>query len=194
MANVKIKKEYVDMIAEAKKKWDESPPEMKAQWLAGIPKRVVGFLLLWDTLKAIEKKFNNVDVWNITRKITYNAAFAHGQKLAEKYKKFGRQGLKELYDGYFSAYEGVCDFEYLEFDDEVLSLWAHTCPFTQVLKDMGRTEEEIKEIAPLFNLWEYGVISGFNPGFENFPQPRLIMKGDSHSTYYIENPGKRREL
>ena len=189
-----LTKEYADVIMAAKKAWEESPSELKAQWLAGIPKRVVGFLLLWDTLKEIEKKFNNVDVWNIARKITYNAAFAHGQKLAKKNGKFGRQGLKEVYAAFFSKYEGVCDFEYLEFDDTVLSIWAHACPFTQVLKDMGRTDEEIKEMAPLFNLWEYGVLCGFNPEFETFPQPRLKMKGDSYTTYYIEDHGERKEL
>ena len=70
MANEKIKREYADMIAAAKKKWDESSPELKEAFFSNLATDVAGFLLWWDTLKEIEKRFN-IDVMNIAREMRY---------------------------------------------------------------------------------------------------------------------------
>jgi len=187
MAYEGVKEDYLNMIMAAKRRWEETPSGVKELWWAGITRKVSGFLLWWASLKEIEKKFN-IDVWGVAREMQYKSAFAHGERLARNYKK---HGLSELYEAHFSNYEGVCEIKYIEFNDEVLSMWFQFCPFTKILKDQGKTPEERKEMASLFCLWDYGVIDGFNPDFETFSPPRLIMKGDSYSTFHVEHHRKR---
>ena len=182
MASEKMKKEYADMIAASKKKWDGRSSEFKEVWKAGLTRKVGGFLGWWDTLKELEKKFNNLYVWKIAEEVRYQSAFAHGQRLARNYKK---HGLKELYDAFLGAYVGVGDYEFLEFNDEICSLKMHVDPYLPNFTAAGRTESEIKEMAPYFWLWWPGVISGFNPQFESFVPVRLIMKGDSYTGIHV---------
>ena len=186
MGKEKIK--YADRIAAAKRKWEESTPEFKEAFHAGILRGVVGFLLWWDTLKAIEEKFN-IDVMGIARKMRWKSAFEMGQRMAKKYNE---PGIKELYDAYPGQFEGVCEPKFFEFNDEVFHVWLHHCPVVQNFKDLGRTDEEIKEMAPLYCLADEAIMAGFNPDSEVYAQPRLLMRGDSHCTYRVENHKGRR--
>jgi len=183
MAKGKITKECADVIAENQKKWDSHSKEWQEQWVANIGTGTEEFSVLWDTLKEIEKKCN-VDPWGVAWDVRYKGSYAVGQERAKNYKQ---HGLKELYDAHLGLYPGVCDYEFIEFNDEVCELWCHACPVIQPLRDLGRTEEEIKEMCPLFCIFDYGIMDGFNPELENFPQPLLIMKGDPHCSYRTEN-------
>jgi len=186
----KVKKEYADLIEAAKKKWDETSPEWKEEWWAGLTMYIGGFLLLWDTLKEIEKKFG-IDPWNIAREQRWKQSFATGQAIAKNYKQ---HGLKELYDAWPAVYEGVADQEFPEFDENVLAIHVHKCPCIETFKKMGRTDEEIKEMAPLFCLADYALMTGFNPELDNFPQATLVMKGNPYCSYRTEDnrPKERR--
>jgi hypothetical protein len=106
-----------------------------------------------------------------------------GQRMAKNCKE---RGIKELYDAYPAQFEGVCEVEFFEFNDEVFHVWLHCCPVVQQLKDLGRTDEEVKEMAPLYCLGDQAIMAGFNPDFEVYAQPRLIMKGDPYCTYRVE--------
>lgn len=183
MANEKIKREYADMIAATKKKWDESSPESKEAFYANIATLVNGFLLWWDTLKEIEKRFN-IDVMGIAREMRYKWAYDLGQKLGKNYKE---QGMKVLYEAYDAQFEGVCEFEWAEFNDESRCLRLHHCPCIQFFRDAGRTDEEIKEIAPLFCLEDIAAMRGICPELEIFDQTRLIMKGDPYCSFHVED-------
>jgi len=183
MANEKIKREYADMIAAAKKKWDESSPELKEAFFSNVATDIAGFLLWWDTLKEIEKRFN-IDVMNIAREMRYKWAYDLGQKLGKNYKE---QGMKVLYDAYDAQFEGVCEFEWIEFNDEVRCLRLHHCPCIQFFIEAGRTDEEIKEMTPLFCLRDIAVMRGICPDLEIFAQPRLKMMGDPWCSYHVED-------
>ena len=183
MAEEKVK--YAERIAAAKKRWEGHSADFMEAWQAGQVKGVMGFLLWWDTLKAIEEKFH-IDVMGIAREMRWKHAFEQGQRMANNYKE---HGIKELYDAMGSKFEGVCEKEYFEFNDKVYHLWCQRCPNLQIFRDLGRTDEEIKEMAPLFCLQDQAIMTGFNPNFEVYAQPRLIMKGDSHCTYRIEDHG-----
>jgi len=183
MAKEKIKREYAELIAEKKDKWEESLPEWKEQWFNNIDISVEAYVVLWDTLKEIEKKYN-IDLRNIATEMRYKGGYASGVGLAKNYKE---HGLKELYLAYLSTYEVVCAYKWFEFNDEVLSLWCQSCPCIQSFRKLGRTEEEIKEMGPLFCLADYALMMGFNPELDIFPQPRLIMRGDSHCSYRAED-------
>jgi hypothetical protein len=54
MAEDRLK--YIDYVTECKNNWDKSSPKEKELYQAVIGTMVSGFLLWWDTLKAIEKK------------------------------------------------------------------------------------------------------------------------------------------
>lgn len=42
-------------------------------------------------------------------------------------------------------------------------------------------------MAPYFCLLSYGTMQGFNPDLEVFPQSRILMRGDSHCSYRVED-------
>ena len=179
------KMQYADRIAKAKKEWEDKPEAEKAQFLSGIANGVAAFLLWWDTLKAIEKKFN-VEVMGIAREMRWKYGFERGQRMAKDFKE---HGCKDLYDAYNAKFEGVVEAEWFECTDKCVHKWNYKCPCIQAFKDLGRTDEEIKEMAPLYCLNDIAIMTGFNPKLEVFPQPRLIMRGDSHCVYRFEDHG-----
>jgi hypothetical protein len=185
MDMVKDKVEYSSIIAEAKQKWESLSPKEKEIYNRVFRRGVERFILMWDILKAIEKKFD-IDVMGIVRDEIWKHSFEAGEKLALKYKK---HGIKELYDAFNAQFEGLVEAEWLEFNDKALQKWNHACPNYQHFKELGKSEKEIAEIAPFFCLQDIGIMSGFNPKLEVFPQSRLLMAGDSHCTYRVEDHG-----
>jgi len=181
MAEDRLK--YIDYVTECKNNWDKSSPKEKELYQAVIGTMVSGFLLWWDTLKAIEKKFN-IDVMGIAREERWKFSLAAGQRLAKKYEN---HGLKDLYDAFNSQFEGIVNAEWLECNDNVFHKWNFACPCIDHFRDLGRSDEEIKEMAPYFCLLSYGTMQGFNPELEVFPQSRILMKGDSHCSYRVED-------
>ena len=178
----RVESEYKDLIEAGRRAWDESSSDAKAGFYSAVEAEVAGFVLWWDTLKAIEKKFN-IDVWNVAREVRWDWAYSMGQRLAKKYKE---RDLKDLYDAYLAIFEGCCAQEYQEWNDRAIAWWNHGCPGVQPLKEMGKTDEEIKEMSGLFCLMDTALMKGFNPDFDVFPQPRLIMAGDEVCNYRIE--------
>jgi hypothetical protein len=69
------------------------------------------------------------------------------------------------------------------FNDDRIEKHCRRCPNAEAFKKLGRTEEEMKEWAALYCLADEAFWSEFNPEFEIFRRPRLLMKGDSHCTY-----------
>lgn len=134
-------------------------------------------------IKAIEKNFN-IDVMGIVREEIWKHSFEAGQKLAEKYEE---HGIKELYDAFISQFEGLVEPEWFELNDKVLHKWNHACPNYRHFRGPGKTDDEIKEIALYYCLQDIGIMAGFNPKLEVFPQSRLLMAGDSHCTYRVED-------
>lgn len=185
MEREKIK--YADRIEKAKKKWQEMSPQQKALLNTSNAASARAFTLWWDTLKVIEKKFN-IDVMGIAKEERWKHSFEAGQRLAAKYTE---HGIKDLYDAYNSQFEGVVQAEWLELNDEYLHKWNFNCPIIQHFKDLGKTDEEIREMAPYYCLADIGIMTGFNPKLEVFPQSRLLMRGDSHCTYRVEDHGGR---
>ena len=179
----KIPKEYADIINASKQKWDKRSVDMKELFKAGVARRVGGFLSLWGTFKAIDKKFN-VGPWPVVEKIRYENGLDHGRRLGRNYEK---HGLKELYEAFIGQFAGLGDYEFIEFNDEVCSFYMHSDPYIGYFKAAGMDDTEIRNMADLFWVWWRGVISGFNPGFEVFVPPRLIMKGDPYNIIRIEN-------
>lgn len=183
MADEKMK--YAHVVAEAKKKWEALSPKEKEIYHRVFRRGVERFILMWDILKAIEKNFN-IDVMGIVREEIWKHSFEAGKKLAAKYKK---HGVKELYDAFNAQFEGLVEAKWFELNDKALHKWNFACPNYQHFKDLGKTDEEIKEIAPYFCLQDIGIMTGFNPKLEVFPQSRLLMSGDSHCTYRVEDHG-----
>ena len=181
MADEKIK--YADLIEANKKKWEESSPEQKETRLAAVAANVWHFLLWWDTLKAIERKFN-IDVMGIAREERWKSTYEQGRRLAKRFKE---HGIKDLYMAYGSTFEGICEKEYFEFNDDRYYMWIHHCPVRDALREFGRTDEEIKEMAPYYCLADQAIMQGFNPELEVHAQPRLLMKGEDHCTYFVED-------
>jgi len=181
MAEDKMK--YKDYVNECKKKWDESSPKEKELYQAIIGTMVSSFIMWWDTLKAIEKKFN-IDVMGIAREERMKSVLAAGQRLS---KKFKTHGIKDLYDAFNSQFEGIVNAKWIEFNDKASHKWNFTCPCIDHFRDLGKTDEEIKEMADLFCLGSVGTMQGFNPDLEVFPQSRLLMRGDSHCAYRVED-------
>ena len=144
---------------------------------------VSDFILFWDTLKAIEKRFN-IDVMGIAREQRWEHSFASGQRLA---KKFQNHGVKDLYDAYNSQFEGLVRAKWFECNDKAFQKWNFACPCIDHFRNLGKTDEEIKEMAELFCLADIGIMQGFNPELEVYPQPRLLMRGDSHCAYRTED-------
>lgn len=179
---------YKDKILAAEKQWDEFPGSEKALFKELAFTDVRGFLLWWDTLKAIEKKFN-IDVWGIAREERWKHSFEAGQALAKKFKE---HGTKDLYDAYNSTFEGMVDAIWIEANDKVFHKWNRACPCIEAFKELGRTDEEIKEMAPLFCLDDQAIMTGFNPELDVFAQTRLLMAGDDHCVYRFEDNRKEK--
>jgi len=179
------KMKYEDVIAEGKKKWEEKSPEEKAALVRFYRRGVERFVLMWDIVKRIEKELNT-NVMGIVRDEIWKHSFEAGERLAKKYEE---HGLKELYDAFFSQAQGLVDAEWFEFNEKVLHKWNRECPNIQHLRDLGKTDEEIKEIAPYYCLQDIGIIAGFNPILEVFPQSRSLLAGEPHCTYRVEDNG-----
>jgi hypothetical protein len=183
MTKEKIK--YQKIVAGAKKKWGKKSPEEKAAWNRMFRRGVERWILMWNILKRIEKEFH-IDVMGIVREEIWKYSFSAGRNLAKKYKK---HGVKELYEAFNAQFEGLADPIWLEFNDKVIHKWNRACPNYQHFKDLGWTDEQIKETAPYFCLQDIGIMTGFNPKLEVFPQSRLLMLGHSHCTYRVEDRG-----
>ena len=178
--------QYRDRILAAKKRWDEYSDTEKALFKMIISTLVEDFLLWWDTLKAIEKKFK-IDVWGIAREERWKHSFENGRRRAKKFKE---HGTKDLYDAYNATFEGVVDAIWIECNDRCFHKWNRNCPCIEAFRELGRTDNEIKEMAPLFCLADQAIMTGFNPELEVFAQTRLLMAGDDHCTYRFEDHRK----
>jgi hypothetical protein len=176
MAQEKMK--YQDLVDEARKKWEDLLPETKEAYHKMFLRGAQGFALMWDILKAIEARYG-IDVMGIAREMRWKHAYEAGQKAA---KKFEKNGLKELYLAYSAFFEAICDMEWFTFNDNRLEKHCRRCPPCEAFKELGRTEEEMKEWAWLYCLADEAFWTGFNPEFE-VCQPRLLMRGDPHCTY-----------
>jgi len=176
---------YANTILEAKKKWENLSKNEKEIHDASFRKGAERFILIWDFAGAIEKKFT-IDVKSVLREEIWNKSFATGQRMATKYAE---HGIKELYDAYNSQFEGLIEAQWIELNDKVLHKWNHKCPVIKHFRDLGKSAEEISEMAPYYCLQDIGFMTGFNPKLEVFQQTRLLMKGDSHCTYRVENHG-----
>lgn len=181
MADDKMK--YKDYIDDCKKKWEESSLKEKELCQAILGTMVGSFIMWWDTLKAIEKKFN-IDVMGIAREERLKSVLAAGQRLAKKHEN---HGVKDLYDAFNSQFEGIVNAKWIECNDKVFHKWNFKCPCIDHFKNFGKTDEEIKEMADLFCLGSVGTMQGFNPELDVFPQPRLLMRGDSYCSYRVED-------
>jgi len=180
--------QYKDRILAAKKRWDGYSDTEKALFKMIIFTLVEDFLLWWDTLKAIERK-SNVDVWGIAREERWKHSFENGRRRAKKLKE---HGTKDLYDAYNATFEGVVDAIWIECNDRCFHKWNRKCPCIEAFKELGRTDEEIKELAPLFCLADQAIMVGFNPALEVFAQTRLLMAGNDHCTYRWEDHRKEK--
>jgi hypothetical protein len=176
MPEEKIK--YGELIEEARKKWDSLLPETKEAYRKMFLRGAQMFAQMWDILKEIEKKYG-IDVMNTAKEVRWKQAYEAGQKAA---KQFEKNGLKELYFAYSAFFEAVCDVEWFVFNDDRIEKHCRRCPLQEAFRELGRTDEEMKEWAWLFCLADEAFWSGFNPMFE-VCQPRLLMKGDPHCTY-----------
>ena len=165
-------------------KWESKPPEEMIAYEKMFQRGVQRFILMWDIIKRIENKFN-IDVKGILRDEIWKNSYRAGQKLAENYKT---QGLKDLYDAFLGFFELFCKYEWFEFNDQVLEMRCHDCPNVRHFQQAGWSREQIAEVAPFVCLADIGVMTGFNPRNEVFPQPRLILKGDPVCSYRVEAP------
>jgi hypothetical protein len=170
--------EYRDLIEEARNKWEILLPETKEAYKKMFLRSAQAFSLMWDILKEIEKRYG-ISVMELAKEMRWKQAYVAGQKAA---KQFEKNGLKELYLSYSSFYEAICDVKWFEFNDNRIEKHCRRCPPQEAFRELGRTEEEMKEWADLFCLADRAFWSGFNPEFE-VCMPRLIMKGDPHCTY-----------
>ena len=180
--------QYKDKILAAAKAWDESTEIEKALFKVIVATVAEDFLLWWDTLKRIEKEFG-INPWAIAREERWKSAFANGQRRA---KKFKGGGVADIYDAYNSTFEGIVDAIWIEANDRAFHKWNRVCPVIDSLRELGRTDEEIKELAPLFCLADQATMAGISPECEVFAQSRLLMKGDDHCTYRFEDHRKEK--
>lgn len=178
--------QYADCILAAIGKWEKMTPSEKELVIARMRGRVGVFLQWWDSLKAIEKKYN-INVMDIAKEVRIKHSFEEGQKLAKKSKE---HGIKDLYNSCFAGLEGYSKARvWIELNDKRFHLWIKWCPNLQFFEESGRSKEEIKEFADFFCCQDEAIYRGFNPKFEVFDKPRTIMKGDSHCSYIIEDHG-----
>jgi hypothetical protein len=178
--------EYADCIAKAIDKWKEMTPLERELYAAGMSGRVGIFLQWWDCLKAIEKKYN-INVMEIAKEIRYKHSFEAGQRLA---KNSAKHGIKELYEICLAGLEGMSKGRvWFELNSKRLQYWVKWCPPHQYFKEFGRTDEEIKELAEFYCLQDEALLRGFNPDLEVFDKTRILMRGDSHCSYIVEDHG-----
>jgi len=185
MAEEKV--QYRDLIEESRKKYEALLPETKEAYKKMFLRGAMQFAQMWDILKEIEKRYG-IDVMGIAREIRYKQAYEAGQKAAKNYKC---NGLRELYLAYSAFFEAICDMEWFVFTDDRMEKHCRRCPNVEAFRTLGRTDEEMKEWAWLYCLADEGFWSGFNPEFEVFKQPRLLMKGDPHCTYFAIHHRKK---
>ncbi len=178
--------QHADCIAAALKKWEEMTPLEKELYADGMRGRVRIFLQWWDCLKAIEEKFN-INVMDIAKEVRYKASFETGKRLAKKSKK---HGIKDVYNVCLAGLEGMSKARvWFELNDRRLHYWVKWCPPHQFFKEFGRSDEEIRELAEFYCLQDEALLRGFNPKLEVFDKPRIIMRGDSHCSYIVEDHG-----
>jgi hypothetical protein len=188
MAKEKISNYGREAIETSEKQWEARSKEYNAQWVDNIGISQEEFLIMWDALKEVEKKYN-INPWGIAKDYRYKEFYAVGQARAKNYKE---HGLKELHVAHLGLYAGCCDYEYEEFNEEVYSLWCRACPCLHHWRNLGRSDEEVKELAPYFCTFDYAIMDGFNPELDNYPQQKLIMKGDERCTYRTEDRRKKK--
>ena len=184
MPEEKIK--YQNLIEEARQKYEKLSPETKEAYRKMFLRGAQIFSQMWDILKAIEKKYG-IDVMSIAREIRWRQAYEAGQKAA---KQFEKNGLRELYLAYSAFFEAICDVEWFVFNDDRIEKQCRKCPNQEAFREIGRTDEEMKEWAWLYCLADEAFWTGFNSEFE-VCQPRLIMKGDPHCTYIAVHHWKK---
>ena len=178
-----VKVKYAKELQEKLDEWESKSPEVMIAFEKMFQRGVHRFILMWNIIKRIEKEFN-INVSGIVRDEIWKNSYQAGQKLAENYKT---HGLKDLYDGFLGFFELFCKYEWFEFNDKVLELRCHACPNLRHFKEAGWTSEQIKEVAPYFCLADIGVMTGFNPRNDVFPQARLILNGDQYCSYRVES-------
>ena len=179
------KMQYKDSVLAAKKKWDEMSPELKEAREAGRAELARVFLCMFDTVKRIEKTYN-ICVMDIAKEEWWNSMFKLGESLAKLTKK---HGIKDLYDVIASGWEGYQKVKWFELSDKGLHCWLRNCTFIDYFRALGKTDEEIKDIASLFCYGDQGLELGFNPKLEVQHDARLMMKGDPHCTILIDDHG-----
>jgi len=178
--------QHADCILAALEKWEKMTPTEQELVVSRMRGRVGIFLQWWDSLKAIEKKYN-IRAVDIAKEVRIKHSFEEGQKLAKKSKE---HGIKDLYNSCFAGLEGYSKGRvWIELNDKRFHLWIKWCPNLQFFEEFGRSKEEIKEFADFFCCQDEALYRGFNPKFEVFDKPRVIMKGDSHCSYIIEDHG-----
>lgn len=175
---VKYKKELQDTLDA----WGKKSLEEKAAIDRMFQRGVQRWILMWDIIKRVENEYN-INLRGLVREEIWRSSLKVGQDLAKKYKT---HRLKDLYEAFLGFFEGLCKFEWFEFNEEVLEVWCHECPNMRHFKEAGLSDEQIKEMAPYFCLQDIGIMTGFNPQNEVFIQPRLLLQGDSHCSYRVE--------
>ena len=178
--------QHADCIVAALEKWEKMTPSEKELFFGRTRARVGIFLQWWDCLKAIEKKYN-INVMDIAKEVRIKHSFEEGQRIGKKSKE---HGVKDLYNSISAAFEGSSKGKvWFELNDKRDHYWIKSCAINQIFEELGRSKEEIKEIADLYCCQDEALYRGFNPKFEVFDKPRCIMKGDSHCSYIIEDHG-----
>jgi hypothetical protein len=178
-------------IADAVKKniaeWEAG---RRQAWYRGRYGAAVNWVLMWDTLKDIEKKYS-VDALSSLRQQRFRLAFEAGQNAAKARKEKGLgNGILDLYDAFIAGFdEGPSKFVWIELNEKCMHYWNLRCVNYQYFRQLGKTDAEIKEMAPFYCLVDQGYMQGFNPNFEVFPYPRIQMAGDSHCSLRIEDHG-----
>lgn len=186
------KVQYPDkIVAAVKKNMEEWEAGLRQAWYRGRVSAAANWVLMWDTLKEIEAKYN-IEVLPILKRQRFQKAFATGQKLAKARKEQGLgNGIIDLYDGFFAAFdEGPSKFLWLELNDKCMHYWNLRCANYHFFRQLGKTDQEIKEMAPYYCIVDQSLAQGFNPNFEVFPYPRIQMSGDCHCTLRVEDHGK----
>lgn len=179
--------QHADCIAAALEKWENMTPMEKDLYANGMRGRVGLFLQWWDCLKAIEKEYN-INVMDIAKQVRYKHSIDAGKELAKKSKK---HGIKDLYNACLAGLEGISEARvWLELNDKRLHYRVKVCPPHQFFKDFGRSDEEIKELSEFYCYQDEALLRGFNEKLEVFDKPRIIMRGDSHCSYIVEDHGE----
>jgi hypothetical protein len=178
--------EHADCIAAALEKWEKMTPKEKELYADGMRGRVRIFLQWWDCLKAIEEKYD-IKVMDIAKEVRRKHSIEHGQRLAKKSKG---HGIRDLYNVCLAGLEGMSKGRvWFELNNKRLQYWVKWCPPHQYFKEFGRSDKEIKELAEFYCLQDEAILRGFNPKLEVYDKPRIIMRGDSHCSYIVEDHG-----